>query len=271
MSGVELKEFAEIVDAEEARRKRDQTTEGDLQRALQALLLHQCVYSDRPLGGRPYTIIARHRDFVEKYVNALDYQLILEQRDGLAAVRPRSVAYGWKETRFKKDETLVLLVLRYMFEDATRRGEMDETGRIESNTDEIYDAYKTLAGEEPPNETRLHEILTMARRRGLVRLSEPDRQERVAPLTILPGIRVLIPDSYVEAVIDWLERGALDGEDSFFDRLSARLAGDAASGGESTAQSGGAGETPAAHEAAAALDEDAELDLDDTADAEGTG
>ncbi len=271
MSGLELKEFAEIVDAEEARRKRDQTTEADLQRALQALLLHQCVYADRPMGGRPYTIIARHRDFFEKYVNALDYQLIVEQRDGLAAVRPRAIAYGWKETRFKKDETLVLLVLRYMFEDATRRGEMDETGRIESNTDEIYDAYKTLAGEEPPNETRLHEILAMARRRGLVRLAEPDREERVTPLTILPGIRVLIPDSYVEAVIDWLERGAVEGEDSFFDRLSARLAGNAASGGESAAESGGAGASPPSAETAPAFDDDAELGLDDPAAGEGAG
>ena len=260
MSALELKEFAEIVDADEARRKRDQTTEADLQRALQALLMHQCVYADRPMGGRPYTIIARHRDFFEKYVNALDYQLIVEQRDGLAAVRPRTAAYGWKETRFKKDETLVLLVLRYLFEDGTRRGEMDETGRIETNTDEIYDAYKTLAGEEPPSESRLHEILAMARRRGLVRVADADRAERITPLTVLPGIRVLIPDTYVEAVIDWVENGA-EGEDSVFDRLSTRLAGDAASGGESTGESGGPGAPPAA-----APGDDAEPEPDDAGD-----
>lgn len=225
MSALELKEFAEIVDAAPVRHKRDQTTEEDLQRALQALLTHQCIYSDRPLSGRPYTIVLRHRDFVEKYVNALDYQLVIEQRDGLAAVRPRAAAYGWRESRLKKDETLVLLVVRYIFEDATRRGEMDGSGRVETNTDEIYDAYKTLSGEEPPSESRLQEILRMAHRRGLLRTLEPDREARVTPVTVLPGIRVVIPDTFVEAVIDWIEKGAVDADESFFDRLAAHRQG----------------------------------------------
>lgn len=226
MSGLELKEFAEIVDASEARRGRDQTTEEDLQRALQALLLHQCIYSDRPMGGRPYTIVMRHRDFFEKYVGALNYKLVIEQRDGLAAIRPKSSGFGWRENRLKKDETFVLLVLRYIFEDATRRGEMDETGRVDTNTDELYDAYKTLSGTEPPSESRMKEILWMCKHRGLVRPGDPDRDERITPVTVLPGIRVVITDTFVEAVIDWVEKGAVDSEESFFDRLHTHLEGD---------------------------------------------
>jgi hypothetical protein len=228
MSGLELKEFAEIVDAGEARRGREQTTEEDLQRALQALLVHQCVYSDRPIGGRAYTIIMRHRDFFEKYVGALNYKLVVEQRDGLAAIRPKSSGFGWRENRLKKDETFVLLVLRYIFEDTTRRGEMDETGRVETNTDEIYDAYKTLSGTEPPTESRMKDILWMCKQRGLVRPGDPDRGERITPVTVLPGIRVVITDTFVEAVIDWVEKGAVDSEESFFDRLHTHLEGDEA-------------------------------------------
>jgi hypothetical protein len=228
MSGLELKEFAEIVDASEARRGREQTTEEDLQRALQALLVHQCVYSDRPMGGRAYTIVMRHRDFFEKYVGALNYKLVVEQRDGMAAIRPKSSGFGWRENRLKKDETFVLLVLRYIFEDTTRRGEMDETGRVETNTDEIYDAYKTLSGTEPPSESRMKEILWMCKQRGLVRPGDPDRDERITPVTVLPGIRVVITDTFVEAVIDWVEKGAVDSEESFYDRLHTHLEGDAA-------------------------------------------
>ena len=153
-------------------------------------------------------------------------ELVIEQRDGLAAVRPKSAGVAWHETRLKKDETFDLLVIRYICEDATRRGEMDETGRVETNTDEIYDAYKTLAGSEPPPEARMKDILWICKQRGLVRPGDPDKGERVTPVTVLPGIRVVITDTFVEAVIDWVEKGAVDAEETFFDRLHAHLDGD---------------------------------------------
>jgi hypothetical protein len=254
MSGLELKEFAEIVDAAETRARRDQTSEEDLQRALQALLVHQCIYSDRPMAGRAYTIVMRHRDFVEKYVGALNYELVIEQRDGLAAVRPKSAGVGWRQTRLKKDETFVLLVLRYIFEDATRRGEMDETGRVETNTDEIYDAYKTLAGAEPPPEGRMKDILWMGKQRGLVRPGDPDRDERVTPVTVLPGIRVVITDTFVDAVIDWVEKGAVDAEETFFDRLHAHLEGDGDGDGDDDDGDGDRGDAAAGDSAETAGD-----------------
>ena len=267
MSGLELKEFAEIVDAAEARRGRDQTTEEDLQRALQALLVHQCLYSDRPMGGRAYTIVLRHRDFFEKYVGALNYKLVIEQRDGLAAIRPKSAGFGWRETRLKKDETFVLLVLRYIFEDSTRRGDMDETGRVDTNTDEIYDAYKTLARNEPPNESRMKDILWMCKQRGLVRPGDPDKEERITPVTILPGIRVLITDTFVEAVIDWVEKGAVDSEESFFDRLHTHLEGEEAeSAGEDAGDETAAG-APSDEEIDDAPDGDPMPEAEETSDA----
>jgi hypothetical protein len=229
MSALELTEVRQILDDADARpgarKSRDRTSEDDLRTALQALFMHQCVYSDAPLSGRPYDIVLRHRVFFEKYLAAMDFELVIDRRDGIAAMRPRGPVYGWKQNRLKKDETLVLLGLRYLFEHGMKRGEMTEQGRIETSTDELYDAIKTLARTEPPAESRLEEILKFARRKGLVRIGERDRVEKITPLVVLPGIRYLVPDLHVEAVIHWIEDGAVDAYADFFDYLQDHLAG----------------------------------------------
>lgn len=229
MSALELTEVRQILDDADARpgahKSRDRTSEDDLRTALQALFMHQSVYADAPLSGRPYDIVCRHRVFFEKYLAAMDFELVIDRRDGVAAMRPRGPVYNWKQNRLKKDETLVLLGLRYLFEHGMSRGEMTEQGRIETSTDELYDAIKTLARAEPPAEGRLEEILKFARRKGLVRIGDRDRVEKITPLVVLPGIRYLVPDLHVEAVIRWIDDGAVDAYADFFDSLQDHLTG----------------------------------------------
>ena len=57
---------------------------------------------------------------------------------------------------------------------------MDDMGRVETNTDEIFDRIRTLGKVEPPPEQRLEEILKWLRKRGGVLLHDPDRRKIVA-------------------------------------------------------------------------------------------
>jgi len=85
---------------------------------------------------------------------------------------------------------------------------MDEIGRVETNTDEIFDRIRTLGKADPPIESRLEEILKSLRRRGAVLLHDADRVERLTPVTVLPGIGVLVDDVFTASVIKWVELGA---------------------------------------------------------------
>ena len=61
---------------------------------------------------------------------------------------------------------------------------------------------------------RLLEILRLFHRKGVVRIGERDPAELMVVLTIMPGITLLVPDVYVEAVIQWLEQRELARLDS---------------------------------------------------------
>lgn len=190
----ELKEVEAILDAG--------VEEEDLQSALQAILFHQCLYEDWP-HAPAYRLLSRHLAQVRPILAAFGYRLSHHTAARMLTVEAVSAVYGVQLGRMRKDETVMLLVLRLLYAEGI--SSLDDQGRVEITTDEIHDRLRT-AGEEPPSIQRLHDILKSFQRKGLVRVGERDPVEQLIVVTIMPGITVLVPDVYVEGVIQWLEQ-----------------------------------------------------------------
>jgi hypothetical protein len=190
----------------------------DIEGAIQALLAHQIVYADTPGFRRDhYDLIRRSSVFFERYFNAMGHRLVIEPAAGMIALAPGATRYGWRMSRLHKDETLVMIALRLALDEGFRGGRMDESGRVETNTDEIYDQIRTFAGAEPPARPRLEQILKWLRRHGGALLGERDAAENVTPVTVLPGIRILVDDIFIDNVAKWIEQG---GAGDLFDALA---------------------------------------------------
>ncbi len=203
---LELDEVRELLDG---RRGNPPVPKDDIEIAIQALLTHQIIYPDTSLLRRDtYDLIRRHNLFFERYFNAMGLGVTIEPATGMIALVRGRNRYGWQFNRLRKDETLTMLALRLTIDEGLRSGLMDDTGRVETNTDEIFDRIRTLAKVEPPGESRLEEILKWLRKRGAVLLHDPDKIERVTPITVLPGIRVLVDDEFAKSVTKWVELGA---------------------------------------------------------------
>lgn len=194
----ELREVAAILDS-------GKVDEADLQSALQALLFHQCLYEDWP-HVQAYRIIARHLGHVRPIMAAFGYKVTHNPVSSMLVLQPSGAVYGVQLGRLKKDETIILLVLRLLYAEGV--SSLDEYGRVEMTTDDVHDRLRA-AGDEPPTMPRLIEILKMFQRKGLLRIGDRDAVEQIVVLTILPGITMLVPEVYVAALVRWLEgRGA---------------------------------------------------------------
>lgn len=194
----ELREVAAILDT-------GKVEEEELQSALQAILFHQCLYEDWP-HAPAYRLLVRHLANVQPILGAFGYRLTHHPVAHMLVLEPRTVAYGVHMSRLKKDETVVLLVLRLLYAEGI--SSLDQQGRVEITTDDLHDRIRT-SGEEPPPMPRLLEILRLFQRKGIVRVGERDLAEQLVVLTIMPGVTMLVPDVYVEAVIQWLEQREL--------------------------------------------------------------
>ena len=204
----ETDEFRDIVDGDWAggHIAGGRPSAEEMTRSLQVLITRQCVYSHTPGIGRTYDLVRAYPTFYERYFGALGYRLEMSARDQMVALvvpgdEPR---YDGMFERLRKDETIVLLALRLMWEEALRAHALGDAGVVEETTDGLVDRIETATQGPPPDEVRLLEILRRFQRNGAIRLGERDRVGRVSPLAILPGIAVLVPDSYVEDLLAWV-------------------------------------------------------------------
>lgn len=204
---LELKEFTEIVDGEwphGPNMQRKPSTE-ELQRAIQLLLTRQCVYALYPNLGRLYEIIVHYSPFFERYFGAAGYNLKLFPSEQMVALEvPHGQSrYDTVYERLRKDETQILLIMRLIWEEAIERRDVGDGGIVETTTGDLIDRFKTVIQQDPPDENKLMETLRTFSRKGAVRIGQTDRIEHVTPITILPGIQVLVPDSFVDELRLW--------------------------------------------------------------------
>lgn len=202
MPQLELDEVVDLID-----RDRDPLDKATIETAIQAMLFHQVVFEDTPgLRREVFQALRRHKDFFERYFRAAGFGFHVDSQTQMIALETKERIYGWKSTRLKKDETLVRIVLRLILDEGWKNGSIDENGRVISDTDEVVDTFRTLQA-EPPAEPRLREILADLARIGAVRVGDRDRAEKVTDLILLPGLRVHVPDAFLQRVIVWVEQG----------------------------------------------------------------
>ena len=201
-----LEGFRAIVDGDEPAPPGARPPDAEeLARALQVLLKAQVIYSSTPGIGRSYELVRHYAPFVTEYFACLGYALAVSHRDQMVSLSPAPDAprHDIAAERLRKDETLVLLALRLLYEEGLRDHRVGTDGIVACTTDEIVEKIRTVARNAPPDETRLGKILRLYARRGGLRLGERDPIERVTPLMLLPGLTVLASDAWMERLRGW--------------------------------------------------------------------
>lgn len=199
---VELREFSQIVDGEwpETPVGAKVPSADELTSAIQVMITRQVIYASTPGLGGTFEIVNTYGSFFARYFKAMGLRFVSSPRDQMVAlsVPQGETRYDAVYERLNKDETLVLLALRLIWEEAVANQDIAEGGICETTTGDLVDRYKTASHLEPPNEGRLMDILRLFQRRGGVRVGKRDRIERVTPISILPGVVILAPDNFLD-------------------------------------------------------------------------
>jgi hypothetical protein len=202
-----LKEFRELADMADAYRPGrgipEPPDEETITRCIQVMLSRQCIYAGMHGLGAYYRVLStpEYQGFFRKYFAAMALEFHHDTRSGLVALKvpSGSLRFDHQSQRLRKDETAVLIALRIAYEEAFRNKQFNEIGIVETTTNELFDKLGAIGWIEI-EETRLKEILGHLKRKGVVDIGDQDPVERVRPLTILPGIEVVVPSSYIERV-----------------------------------------------------------------------
>lgn len=180
-------------------REDDDIVVASFQKAARTLLARQALHADDHLKSS-YRLICRHEPYFSRLLHGFGYELTIDTHYEYIIVMPGGLQGATRRGRLKKDESLLLLTLRIMWEESSRDGEMDDVGRITVDTDSVLDRLTTLGGGEAPSKGRLKEMLDTWRSNGFLRVGEEDREEEILPITIMPAIRHLVTPDLVKEI-----------------------------------------------------------------------
>lgn len=198
-----LRDLEKVIDECDANGGDGECLEVELRQAAQNLWRAQFLYRNDFGSKGSYDLIIEHRSYFENLFAALGYRIVGGRPDdhllGLLATDLPA-----RQT-MKLDESLVLLVLRLYYEEAFKRYEINDEGEIEVDGETILQVYEERTRRGRPPVTRLHDILTGFRQRGLIRVEDLG-DSRNFKLYLRPALPMVVSDETLQSLDEFVAK-----------------------------------------------------------------
>ncbi|ADZ91401.1 DUF4194 domain-containing protein [Marinomonas mediterranea] len=166
----------------------------EFQQTANYLVANQFVSAYKHGQRKHFLLVEMYQDYFSKLFDALGMKLYINENERLAGILPvQREAF----VRLKTDETLLLLVLRQIYEEKIENFEVDN-GFVTTNTHTILERFVQLVKREIPTETRFKEILTLFSRHGvIIRGKTYDEDSKNMMINITPVVRLIVTEAYL--------------------------------------------------------------------------
>ncbi|WP_420467187.1 DUF4194 domain-containing protein [Panacagrimonas sp.] len=195
-----LTELQRIVDHGKA-------TDVDLRNAASRLLREQFLFRNESRDRVAWDLVREHFTYFTNLFEALGWTLHRNEHFGYVGATPDE---GAGFTPIKVDETVILLILRKLFEEGVAQHMAGPDGLVVTGLDVEREHQAT--GRPAPMATRMKAILQMLERRGIVSCEfHPDMARTM--ITVRSVIRIVTGDGVQARLSAFIKLGAdLDGE-----------------------------------------------------------
>lgn len=146
---------------------------------------------------------------IRDYFDIAGYRLVVRENEGWAGILPD--LERMKAPRMRVDETLVLLVLRRLWEEGVHNGDIEEGGTVLLSLNEAYAAYEDVVSRGRRAAlpvAQFRDLVRSIERRAIVRLGpiEDDDME----LWIRPMVAVVAGDDFLAHLEQLLQSGDIE-------------------------------------------------------------
>lgn len=144
---------------------------------------------------------------VEDYFDVAGYRLVHRVSEGWAGILPDPERISLPRMRI--EETIALLVMRHLWEEALQLGEIFANGTVRTTLNEAYAAYEGIvAGTRraalTPGDFR--DVLQTLEKRAIVRLGELDHEAQDMDLDIRALVATVAGDDFIASLEQILSR-----------------------------------------------------------------
>jgi hypothetical protein len=180
-------------------------TSKDVPRIVNRLLGQSFLYQDVETDKEDYYTVHRHRPVFEAALGLAGFTLL---HDEYHHVYQAVSQYSYCRARFKLDETLIILVLRKLYEEQAEQLRLAADPVV--TVGEVREEYRTITGKERDlGVMQYEEILRRLRKLGLVDAIDGrniDVRDSEARLRLRGSIKMILPAQSADEMEAWVRR-----------------------------------------------------------------
>ncbi len=180
-------------------------TRREIPRVMNRLLGQTFLYQDREDEKEDYYFVHRHRAVFTALVGAAGFTLL---HDNYHRIYQVVSDYGYCRRRYKLDESLMIVVLRKLYEEQVEQLNLATDPVV--TVGEIREEYRTITGKERDLGIGQYEaIMRRMRRLGLVEPLEGrslDVRDSETRLRLRGSVKMILPVQTAEEMEAWLRR-----------------------------------------------------------------
>src|SRR5574341_567311 len=177
----------------------------DIPRVMNRLLGQTFLYQDLETDKEDYYFVQRHRAVLAALLEAAGFRLLHDDYHRIFQVISE---FGYCRQRYKLDESLMLVVLRKLYEEHSEQLSLAADPVV--SVGEIREEYRTITGKERDLGIGQYEaIMRTLRRLGLVEALDGrslDVRDSEARLRLRGSVRMILPVQTAEEMEAWLRR-----------------------------------------------------------------
>lgn len=180
-------------------------TRREIPRVMNRLLGQTFLYQDDEAGKEDYYLVYRHRAVFAELFTLTGYTLLHDDYHRIFQVVSN---FGYCRRRFKLDESLMVVVLRKLYEEQVEHLSLATDPVV--SVGEIREEYRTITGKERDLGIGQYEnIMRSLRRLGLI---EPldgrslDVRDSESRLRLRGSVKMMLPVQTAEEMIVWLRK-----------------------------------------------------------------
>jgi hypothetical protein len=139
--------------------------------------------------------------FIDAYFEVAGYRLVHRETEGWAGILPDPERISLP--RMRTEETIVLLVLRRLWEEALQLGDIQDKGTVRTSLNEAYAAYQEIVAgtrRSTLSASAFREILETLEKRAMVRLGAFDPELQDMDLDIRALVATVVGDDFVASL-----------------------------------------------------------------------
>jgi len=163
------------------------------------LISNTFIARDKEDNKEMYYFIISFKQYFDEYFEVMNFELVLDRELGAVQLVHRE---NNNLLRLKKDESIVLLILRILFHEHLVKTSINENVVIK--VDEIHDYYDSLELKKKINKTDLVRILRLFKRYNLIE-TLGDITKSTTPIIIYPTILLAINTQSINDVYNIIQ------------------------------------------------------------------